>query len=536
MKKGILTQVVGLIFTILLLTGCGGAPSKTVDFTGHWEDPGTGFTLDLSQTGEQIQGMHVVVAQGGNKIDSLDNSIKGDIKENKATVTFQSSFAASAGTAEISVIDENTIFWKIITTPSGEYYLPQQATLIKKASASSTPASSAGSGTITGEINLSAPPTPAMVVYAVDPTSGLWAFAETQATDGVATFTITVPPGTYQVFGAVASGTTTGLGYSLDDRTLAFVTVAANQTISDINVRPPSQWACGSTFGTPASPDGRFAEVTVATDCPAATQEALNQQPQSQSVIDGGRVQFQANTDTWYTNGSLSPSQSIRFSLYAMQGQQMIVNLSADPYLGADLIVTAADGSLPLPVSPMTTWNSTLSASQDYYVEVRSISKKNVNYTIEVKIPASAGSGASSLSYAPVSAEVCQVLQEMASQSVALSFSMDPNGYFADPLTGETGKGCILTAMATGMQLSDPASVVSNLVNGFLGWEEQSNYQADGPTGSATAMTRDMGLLLITVEWIPSPDANCPADQPISACNLTPQQKLYTIQISAAQK
>jgi hypothetical protein len=113
---------------------------------------------------------------------------------------------------------------------------------------------------------------------------------------------------------------------------------------------------------------------------------------------------------------------------------------------------------------------------------------------------------------------------------------MDMNGYFADPLTGETGKGCVLTAMATGMKFSDPASVRSVLVNGFLGWNEQINYQADGPTGASTAMTRDMGLLLIVVEWIPSPDANCPADQPISACNLTPEQKLYTIQISAAQK
>jgi hypothetical protein len=90
--------------------------------------------------------------------------------------------------------------------------------------------------------------------------------------------------------------------------------------------------------------------------------------------------------------------------------------------------------------------------------------------------------------------------------------------------------------MATGMQFSDPSSVMSNLVNGFQGWEEQINYQAGGPTGLATGMTRDMALLLIDVEWFPSPDANCPTDQPISACNLTPEQKLYTVQVSVAQK
>ncbi len=388
-------------------------------------------------------------------------------------------------------------------------------------------------GFITGTVHLPSPPTPAMVIYAVDANTQTWAFTETQAADGEASFTISVPPGTYQVFGAVASGTSTGLGYSLDDRTLAFVTVSANQTASGINVRPPSEGACGATYGTPASPDGRFAAVTISEDCPAATQEALSNQPQA-ATMDGGRIEFQANTDTWYTNGSLTPNQTIRFTLYAMQGQQMNVTLSADSDLSADLIVTAADGSLPLPVSPMTTWNRTLPASQDYYVEVHSLSTQNVSYSLQIQIPASPST--STLLYSPVSNEVCQILQETASQSIALAFSMEPNGYFADPLTGETGSGCILTAMATGMKFSDPASVKSNLVNGFLGWEEQTQYQGDGPSGSATAMTRDMGLMLIAVEWIPSPDANCPADQPISACNLTPEQKMYTIQVSAAQK
>ena len=46
-------------------------------------------------------------------------------------------------------------------------------------------------------------------------------------------------------------------------------------------------------------------------------------------------------------------------------------------------------------------------------------------------------------------------------------------------------------------------------------------------------MIRDMGLLLITVERFHSPNTNCPTNQPISACNLMPEQKLYTIQIQA---
>ena len=253
-----LLKVIGLTFAIWLLAGCGGKPAapNTVNFTGHWEDVSSTFSLDLSQNGEQLQGSHVVIAQQGNKIDSLDRSIEGNIKGQKAAVKFQSSFATNSGEAQISFIDQNTIFWKMTTPPNGEYYFPAEATLVKKTPAANP--SPAASGTITGRVHLVAPPTPKMVVYAVDQATGAWAFTETEATNGEAPFSITVPPGTYQVFAAVASDSSIGVGYTIDYSTLATITVAANQTVSDIEVGPPSQFECGATMGYPASPDGRF--------------------------------------------------------------------------------------------------------------------------------------------------------------------------------------------------------------------------------------------------------------------------------------
>jgi len=69
-----------------------------------------------------------------------------------------------------------------------------------------------------------------------------------------------------------------------------------------------------------------------------------------------------------------------------------------------------------------------------------------------------------------------------------------------------------------------------------IGFTEQPAYQADGPTGTATAATRDMALALIRAEWVPAPEVQCPSDQPISECDLKPEQKLYTVQIQAAMK
>ena len=71
-----------------------------------------------------------------------------------------------------------------------------------------------------------------------------------------AVFTLEVKPGTYQLFAHPA-----GLGYSLNEIGLENVRVEAGQMISDIVVRPPSQFECGSMYGIPASPDGRYAEI-----------------------------------------------------------------------------------------------------------------------------------------------------------------------------------------------------------------------------------------------------------------------------------
>jgi hypothetical protein len=104
----------------------------TFSLDGHWEDAVTGFSLDLYQDWKNIYGRHTIVAQGGNKIDSLDVSINGSLQGQVATIQFQSSFTSDTGTAQITYIDVNTIHWKIIDPPDGEYYLPAEASLTRK--------------------------------------------------------------------------------------------------------------------------------------------------------------------------------------------------------------------------------------------------------------------------------------------------------------------------------------------------------------------------------------------------------------------
>ena len=138
--------------------------------------------------------------------------------------------------------------------------------------------------------------------------------------------------------------------------------------------------------------------------------------------------------------------------------------------------------------------------------------------------------------YEPVSAEVCQIIQEDATKALTTTFTFVASAPFTDTVKGEAGQGCNLTAKGTGVDFGNPSDVMAKLVSAFIGWTEQVTYQADGPTGSATAMTRDMGLMLIRAEWSPAPEVSCPADQPISACGIKPEQQIYTIEIQVAQK
>ena len=134
-----------------------------------------------------------------------------------------------------------------------------------------------------------------------------------------------------------------------------------------------------------------------------------------------------------------------------------------------------------------------------------------------------------------LSSEICQIVQERASQALATTFALEADAPFTDPISGETGLGCSLTATGTEVDFSNPRNVLTNLANAFDGWTEQASYQADGPTGAFTGLTSDMGLMLIGANWEPVPDGQCPSDQPISACNLEPEQKLYTVQITVAE-
>jgi len=262
--------------------------------------------------------------------------------------------------------------------------------LTQTASAPSAPtvpaATAVVTGIISGNVGLMAPPTPHMIVYAVDQATGKWASVETPPNDnGAGTFSLTLPPGTYQLFAFTDDN---GYSvYSTDGESLSSVKVDANQTVSNIMVQFPGQGDCGISMGVPASPDGKFKAV------PGPSADCIAQVTTSQaaSAVSSGdqepiRIQFLAGSSSWSTPVDVQPNGTSAYTLNAMKGQTMTVTLNCTlPSSGSFYIRTA--GGIILQPRAFSNWSFVLPDSQDYVVGVDNPTQQAIRCTLGVSIP-----------------------------------------------------------------------------------------------------------------------------------------------------
>ena len=103
-----------------------------------------------------------------------------------------------------------------------------------------------------------------------------------------------------------------------------------------------------------------------------------------------------------------------------------------------------------------------------------------------------------------------------------------------DFVNNATGTGCQATVTGTGVQFESPDAVV-NALGGMLedqGWTEDPMLAAGGPTGMGAGYRKGDQICWAGAMWEPDDSANCPDDQPISACQVTPEQQVYTVTLN----
>ena len=137
----------------------------------------------------------------------------------------------------------------------------------------------------------------------------------------------------------------------------------------------------------------------------------------------------------------------------------------------------------------------------------------------------------------PLDSDACNALAQDMSKALGVEVTQG-EAPITDPSTGESGTGCQATATGTGEQFTSPDAVVTSLADMLeaQGWQEDPTLAAGGPTGMAEGFRMDNEMCMAAAQWSPDDSANCPTDQPISACELTPAQQQYTVTLTCGQQ
>ena len=294
--------------------------------------------------------------------------------------------------------------------------------------------------------------------------------------------------------------------------------------------------ACSTSTGR--EPE-RATVLPVITNAPIATQPPAAEPSVTPlpAAAEAPQIEFQEGQATWYTNGDLEAEAAQVFMLPGLAGQQVTFWLSTSGGEDLSAALNVIDpGGETLSLSPEPYWSSVLQSSGDYIIEVRSLSQSPIIYQLVAERSLTIINPALGAMYELIPDSLCEDLSSVASEALGVEFIAQTRAPFLDVIGGEAGQGCRLTAAGTGTQFGSPSEVVTALSNSVgLGWNPISGYEADGPTGSAVGMARDMALMLISANWQPEMGVVCPDDKPISDCGLTPEQQVYLVQVDIAQ-
>ena len=145
-----------------------------------------------------------------------------------------------------------------------------------------------------------------------------------------------------------------------------------------------------------------------------------------------------------------------------------------------------------------------------------------------------AGTPAASATIQPLPAEVCNGQAQAMAHALDVMAATQSDAPISDPVTGASGTGCMATVTGTGEQFSSPDAVVKTLGAMLVeqGWTADPMLAAGGPNAIDEGYRKGDQICWAGAGWQADDSANCPKDQPVSACTVTPAQQNYTITLN----
>ena len=136
----------------------------------------------------------------------------------------------------------------------------------------------------------------------------------------------------------------------------------------------------------------------------------------------------------------------------------------------------------------------------------------------------------------PLPSAECEAIRAEIAQQLNVELTMQ-EADFTSEIANRQGRSCTLTATGTGEDFGNFVDTAQKIRDVLVaeGWTENQSYIADAPTATASGFEKENKLALMQVGWTPSEEVDCPTDQPISACDIEPNQQIFTVVIELVQ-
>jgi hypothetical protein len=135
----------------------------------------------------------------------------------------------------------------------------------------------------------------------------------------------------------------------------------------------------------------------------------------------------------------------------------------------------------------------------------------------------------------PIPAADCQKFAAQLQEAAGFAMKASEDD-FTDLADGSEGRSCHISGSASDQAFASPADLVAKISKVFADWRDDPNRAAEGPGGAEKGYVSGDRIASVDVSWEPGPGVVCSDKQPLSACNILPQQKLWNAVIDIVEK
>jgi len=127
----------------------------------------------------------------------------------------------------------------------------------------------------------------------------------------------------------------------------------------------------------------------------------------------------------------------------------------------------------------------------------------------------------------PIPAAECQQIAAKIQAAAGLATSASEDD-FIDFVGKAEGRSCHIMATATGLATTDANALMAQIARAFDGWTDDPDRADEGRDAAEKGYVNGARIATIEVSWEPGKGVTCSDQLPLSACKITPQQRLWT--------